>query len=656
MPDNDIVQQLLNEAVNNNPVANSATAGYMQGARDTLNQNQNSGEYTYTPTSLYTPGDWQQGAAYISGANQYQQDLNAPQNADAGIGDYAQQAGSSLLQAIGSLGQAGSALVGLVPDAINAGLNLARDAATSGTYNGPRFDTNHSGRWAAAWENEVEAADQTLSPDAFLREERALQAQAAIQAEQRKQRYEEDKEKYGEVQATLKDFGREAVDASRQVFSSPSSALRLGIGAASDIALQWGTAGAVTRGAKGLANLATRGITANPTMREPIVALEQKGIDALANKVGAKKAVEDYKALRKQNFPNQVRTNELARREALVNQYDDLIKADDEIRKQAERLYLAATEAGGNVGQLTNEIQDTPHATLMTNSPVYAQRFRQLVSTGMSPADASAQAKEDVATLAEHIAFGPNALSALSASSLAQRAMHARPGVGGAFTSIVQEALEEGLTGAGQQLGTNLARSVSSNQNQRLAEGVGSAMAESALAAALGTSALRSPQIVAGTARNITQPIANSFREAQQARQQKNKQEGNDILQSFGTNTQTSTQTQTPQNPPQNVMSGTQSSTPTGSQNMAQSASNLNQGIGTTTASEPVTEEQARANAAKQRTSEEINQSSGPDVPVEDSSFLDNEVKDANGLTEAMRYAQKQKDFSKTISIFDFII
>lgn len=648
MPDNDIVQQLLNEAVNNNnSTANGATAGYMQGARDTLNQNQNSSEYTYTPTSLYTPGDWQQGAAYISGANQYQQDLNAPQNADTSIGDYAQQAGSSLLQAIGNLGQTGAAIAGLVPDAINAGLNLARDVATSGTYNGPRYDTNHSGRWAAAWEREVEDADQTLSPDAFLREERALQAQAAIQAEQRRQRYEEDKTKYGEVQATLKDFGREAVDASRQVFSSPSSALRLGANAASDIALQWGTAGAVTRGAKGLANLATRGLSTNPAMREPIVALEQKGVDALANKVRAKKSVEDYKAftntpaIRRQNFPNQVRAraNELARRETLVNQYDNLIKADDEIKRQAERLYLAATEAGGNVGQLTNEIQNTPHDILMTNSPVYAQRFRELINTGISPTDASAQAKEDVATLAEHIAFGPNALSALSASSLAQRAMRARPGVGGAFASIGQEALEEGLTGAGQQLGTNLARSVSSNQNQRLAEGVGSAMAESALAAALGTSALRSPQIAVGTARNITQPIANSFREAQQAKQQKNKQEGNAILQSFGTNTQTS------QNLPQGTTSATQTSTPTGSQNMAQGASNLNQNIGTTPTSEPVTEEQARANAAKQRTPEEINQSSGPDVSVEDSSFLDNEVKDANGLTEAMRYAQKQKDY-----------
>lgn len=658
MPDNDIAQQLLEEAAYNNSVARGSAAGYMQQAADTLNQG--NGEYIYTPTVPYTPTNWQQSAAYISGANQYQQDLNAPITQDAGIGDYAQQAGSSLFQAVGNLGQTAAGLLGLPFDMASAAGNLVRDAVTLGEYKGPRFDTNRSGRWGSFLEDEIEAADQTLSPDAFLKEDRALQAQAAIRAEQRKQQYEEDKEKYGEIQATLKGFGREVMDAGKQAFSSKSALMRLGAGAASDIALQWGTAGAVTRGATGAARLLGRALSPNPPMRESALALEQRGADALANRMKAKSSADSYKqtvaearenaedlAVKNQHLFNRYRTRqgirnlnareqELARREALVTQYDDLIKADAEIRNQAERLYLAATEAGGNIGQLTNEIENTPHSVLMSNSPVYAQRFNELLEYGLSPIDASKQAKSEVAAIAEHVAFGPNALSALAASSLAQSAMRARPGVGGAFRSIGQEALEEGLTGAGQQLGSNLAKSVSSNQNQRLAEGIGSAMAESALAAALGTGALRSPQIAAGTARAISQPIANSYREAQRARQEKNKQEGNTILQSFGTNTQTPSQT--PQNPPQDAMSGTQTNTPTGSQTMAQSASDLNQDRG-------ITEEQARANAAKQRTPEEINQSSGPDVPVEDSSFLDNEVKDANGLTEAMRYAQKQKDY-----------
>ena len=172
---------------------------------------------------------------------------------------------------------------------------------------------------------------------------------------------------------------------------------------------------------------------------------------------------------------------------------------------------LGVTEAAGSIGDASKEIDRLSDDQLFKQSPTFRSLYQDNLIQGKSPEQASKDARTDLKREAAMLEAGIGGFSAL----LAGAATRPLEGLGSAGTvtdfikGTTSEGIEEGLTGLGQGMGSNIAAQQTYDPNQRLMEGVGTQVGEGAIAGALAAGALRSP----GTAIGLSQQAYNTTKE-----------------------------------------------------------------------------------------------------------------------------------------------
>lgn len=165
---------------------------------------------------------------------------------------------------------------------------------------------------------------------------------------------------------------------------------------------------------------------------------------------------------------------------------------------------LGITEAAGSIGDASKEIDRLSDDQLFKQSPTFRELYQDNLIQGKSQEQAAKDARTDLKREAAMIEAGVGGVSAL----LAGAATRPLEGLGSIGTitdfgkGVVSEGVEEGLTGLGQGIGSNIAAQATYDPNQRLTEGVGAQVGEGAIGGALAAGALRTPGTAVGLAQD----------------------------------------------------------------------------------------------------------------------------------------------------------
>lgn len=150
--------------------------------------------------------------------------------------------------------------------------------------------------------------------------------------------------------------------------------------------------------------------------------------------------------------------------------------------------YVGFQEAGSNAQQTLDEIDKLTDAQLAEKSPMY----RDLISEGATPSQARSQVRTQAGNITSAVAGTLGALTGKVAAPFESRLLTPSllegKGLLAASSRISQnaakETVEEALQGASGQFASNLGVRSSADESQSLAEGIGSNVAESAIAGA----------------------------------------------------------------------------------------------------------------------------------------------------------------------------
>ena len=161
------------------------------------------------------------------------------------------------------------------------------------------------------------------------------------------------------------------------------------------------------------------------------------------------------------------------------------------LQSAAERAfvgYVGFQEAGSNTQQTLDQIDGMTDAQLAEKSPMY----RDLISEGATPSQARSQVRTQAGNITSTVAGTLGALTGKVAAPFESRlfspSLLEGKGLLAASSRVSQnaakETVEEALQGASGQFATNLGVRGTADESQSLAEGVGSNVAESAIAGA----------------------------------------------------------------------------------------------------------------------------------------------------------------------------
>lgn len=193
----------------------------------------------------------------------------------------------------------------------------------------------------------------------------------------------------------------------------------------------------------------------------------------------------------------------------------------------AQRLFdagtLGATEAAGSIGESAKEIDSLTDDQLFKQSPVFKAYYQDNLLQGKSPEQAAKDARTQLKNKAALLEAGIGGTSALIAGGMTRplEGLGAASPLREAIRGTAAEGIEEGLTGLGQGMGSNIAAQQTYNPSQRLMEGVGAQVGEGAIAGAMAAGILRSPGTAAYTVNQGIEQAKAGIQQAQEAKAQK---------------------------------------------------------------------------------------------------------------------------------------
>lgn len=162
-----------------------------------------------------------------------------------------------------------------------------------------------------------------------------------------------------------------------------------------------------------------------------------------------------------------------------------------------EMAHVAAQEGGSASLDAYQTAQNMTDAELMQSSEQYREVKAEALAKGASELEAEQIAKDAVANRAATTsALITGAITAPMGKLLPEEIFKSPKGqfVQGGLKKSVRETVEEGLEGLGQ-FGSNIGAKVSYNNNQDLAEGVGTNIGEGAASAGVGSGIIQSPSM-----------------------------------------------------------------------------------------------------------------------------------------------------------------
>lgn len=169
--------------------------------------------------------------------------------------------------------------------------------------------------------------------------------------------------------------------------------------------------------------------------------------------------------------------------------------------------YVGFQEAGSNMQQTLDEIDQMTPEQLAAKSPMY----KDLIAEGYEPEQAKSLVRTQAANITAGVAGTFGALTGLIAAPFESKILTPSLIKGRGLvdlsnrvsSNIARETIEEGIQGATGQLASNLGIKLSADEQQSLAEDIGSNIAESAIAGAgmggVGTVISETPKAVTDT-------------------------------------------------------------------------------------------------------------------------------------------------------------
>ncbi|EFR8087413.1 hypothetical protein H0088_004052 [Salmonella enterica] len=169
--------------------------------------------------------------------------------------------------------------------------------------------------------------------------------------------------------------------------------------------------------------------------------------------------------------------------------------------------YVGFQEAGSNMQQTLDEIDQMTPEQLAAKSPMY----KDLIAEGYEPAQAKSMVRTQAANITAGVAGTFGALTGLIAAPFESKILTPSLIKGRGLvdlsnrvsSNIARETIEEGIQGATGQFASNLGIKLSADEQQSLAEDIGSNIAESAIAGAgmggVGTAISETPKAVTDT-------------------------------------------------------------------------------------------------------------------------------------------------------------
>ena len=169
--------------------------------------------------------------------------------------------------------------------------------------------------------------------------------------------------------------------------------------------------------------------------------------------------------------------------------------------------YVGFQEAGSNMQQTLDEIDQMTPEQLAAKSPMY----KDLIAEGYEPAQAKSMVRTQAANITAGVAGTFGALTGLIAAPFESKILTPSLIKGRGLvdlsnrvsSNIARETVEEGIQGATGQFASNLGIKLSADEQQSLAEDIGSNIAESAIAGAgmggVGTAISETPKAVTDT-------------------------------------------------------------------------------------------------------------------------------------------------------------
>ncbi|EDC5808849.1 hypothetical protein GAT48_03070 [Salmonella enterica] len=169
--------------------------------------------------------------------------------------------------------------------------------------------------------------------------------------------------------------------------------------------------------------------------------------------------------------------------------------------------YVGFQEAGSNMQQTLDEIDQMTPEQLAAKSPMY----KDLIAEGYEPSQAKSLVRTQAANITAGVAGTFGALTGLIAAPFESKILTPSLIKGRGLvdlsnrvsSNIARETIEEGIQGATGQFASNLGIKLSADEQQSLAEDIGSNIAESAIAGAgmggVGTAISETPKAVTDT-------------------------------------------------------------------------------------------------------------------------------------------------------------
>lgn len=169
--------------------------------------------------------------------------------------------------------------------------------------------------------------------------------------------------------------------------------------------------------------------------------------------------------------------------------------------------YVGFQEAGSNMQQTLDEIDQMTPEQLAAKSPMY----KDLIAEGYEPAQAKSLVRTQAANITAGVAGTFGALTGLIAAPFESKILTPSLIKGRGLvdlsnrvsSNIARETIEEGIQGATGQFASNVGIKLSADEQQSLAEDIGSNIAESAIAGAgmggVGTVISETPKAVTDT-------------------------------------------------------------------------------------------------------------------------------------------------------------